>query len=78
MAGKKGAGKPRIAAAVGTAVGSGATGEKSDLARRLEAASVEAVEQAMADGISLDDSDEILARKQAAREKVLAEVRTAG
>jgi hypothetical protein len=65
--------EPNIVAAVASASGSGATGKKSNLARRLDRAMVEVVEQALAEGVSVYDTDEILARKAAARELIVAE-----
>jgi hypothetical protein len=61
---------PRIVAAVGTAVHSG---ENPDLAARIEAAQVAAIEAALAEGVSLENSAEILRRKNAARDRVLAD-----
>ena len=56
-----------IVAAVGTAVRS----DDPALASRLEEAMVAAVRQAMADGVALDDSVEMLRRKAEARRQVL-------
>lgn len=61
---------PRIVAAVGTATDSRLPG----LGERLDAAMVAAVEEALADGVSISDSEEILVRKAAARARVLAEI----
>jgi len=58
-----------IVAATGTA----ATAKNSDLAQRLERAMSKAVLRALADGVTLDDSDEILRRKAEARAAVLAQ-----
>jgi hypothetical protein len=60
--------EPRIVAAVGTAVNS----DNPALADQLEMAQVRAVEQAIADGVSLENTDEILKRKAEARERVLS------
>ena len=63
-------GEVRIVEAVGTAVGQMGQG-KSDLAQQLEEAMSKAVLQALADGVSMDDVEEILRRKDAARLAVL-------
>lgn len=57
----------KIIEAVGTAVHS----ETEGLAEVLEAAMVKAIEQALADGISLSDTKEILRRKELARKAAL-------
>lgn len=61
--------QPQIVSAVGTAVHS----EVPGLAEALETAMSKAVIEAMADGVSLDNSDELLKRKTDARERVLNE-----
>lgn len=63
-------GELRIVAAVGTAAGKMGQG-KSDLAQQLEAAMSKAVLQALADGVDINDSAEILRRKDGARQAVL-------
>lgn len=61
-------GKPKIAAAVGVAVG-----VRSDRAARVEKAMADAVLAANAEGISVEQSDEIRKRMLAARQRVLDE-----
>ena len=64
--------KPKIAAAVGTASGSMVSGEHSR-SKRIEDAMTKAVEDALAEGVPMDDVDTIKARKMAARAAVLSE-----
>jgi hypothetical protein len=47
-------------------------GEKSPLAKLLEKAMSEAVVQALADGVSIENTEEILRRKFVERDRVLA------
>jgi hypothetical protein len=66
---------PRIVSAVLTSVNSGQImhgGEKSPLAKLLEKAMSEAVVQALADGVSIENTEEILRRKFVERDRVLA------
>jgi hypothetical protein len=63
--------EPRIVAAVGTAVGVQGETERTELALLLQDAMTKAVLQALADGVDINDSDEILRRKDAARLAVL-------
>lgn len=63
---------PTIVSAVGTAAASSLRGDV-DLAARIEAAMSQAVTQALADGIPIEDSATIKARMMDARAKVLAE-----
>lgn len=59
-----------IVEAVGTSAGRGLSRDSS-LAARIEKAMTHAVLDALADGVSMDDSVEILRRKQMARQAVL-------
>lgn len=52
------------------AVGSIAISRHASLAKRIEQAQTEAVRDALANGVSLEDSETILALKQAARQAV--------
>lgn len=61
--------EPNIVAAVGTAVGF--QGEQTTLDKLLEAAQVEAIKLALAEGVSIEDGPELLKRKAAARQAVL-------
>jgi hypothetical protein len=63
-------GEPRIAAAVGTAVGHSSLGGK-ELTKRLESAMQQAVAEALAEGVSIEDSDTLRERQLAARAAVL-------
>lgn len=65
--------EPRIVGAVGTAVGHSSLGGK-ELTKRLEAAMQQAVAEALAEGISIEDSDTLRARQMAARSAVLREL----
>lgn len=60
-----------IVEAVGSAAG--VISRHGSLAKRIEKAQTEAVLDALAQGVSLDDSPEILRRKKAARQAVLDE-----
>lgn len=61
-----------IVEAVGTA--SSVSGNK-DLSKRIEAAMSQAVTDALAEGIAMDDTETIKARIMAARSKVLDEAK---
>lgn len=63
-----------IVEATGTATG---TSRHAQLAKRIEQAMAAAVMDALADGVPMDDTEEILRRKQAARRAVLDETYTA-
>ena len=58
--------KTRIVAAVGAATGA----EKTDASSRVDAAMANAVKQAIADGVSVDDAEEMRRRILAARDAV--------
>ena len=58
--------KTRIVAAVGAATGA----EKTDTSSRVDAAMANAVKQAIADGVSVDDAEEMRRRILAARDAV--------
>jgi hypothetical protein len=62
--------EPMIVQAVGTSVGHGDSGDAT-LADRIQAAMTHAVLQALADGVPMDATEEILRRKMQAREDVL-------
>lgn len=62
--------KPRIVEAVLTAAGRGDQGTKSSMAKVIENAMAQAVRDAIAEGVSLDNSDELRRRQLAARDKV--------
>lgn len=64
--------EPKIAAAVASFTTHGTLG-KSALSKRLEAAMVAAVEQALAEGVSIEDGEEMRRRQEAARQAVLAD-----
>ncbi len=63
-----------VVEAVATAVHSDTPG----LGNELEAAQVKAIEQALAEGVSIKDSAELLRRKAAARQTVLDSVTWGG
>lgn len=58
---------PRIVEAVGIASSAG----KKNVAKLIEAAMSQAVTDAMAEGVNVNDSDELRKRMMAARQKVL-------
>lgn len=62
--------EPTIVSGVGAAASRSSSGGPT-LAKEIEIAMSDAVKQAMAEGISLDESDEIRARMLAARAAVL-------
>lgn len=64
----------KIVAAVGTSSASSVSGDGSR-AKRIEEAMTKAVEDALAEGVSMDDVETIKARKMAARSAVLAQDR---
>ena len=64
--------KAKIVEAVGTASGSMVSGQGSR-SKRIEAAMTKAVEDALAEGVPMDDVETIKARKMAARAAVLVE-----
>lgn len=57
----------------GVAIASGQGGQKTDLSRKIEAAMQEAVLAANAEGISVNDSDQLKERMMAARQRILDE-----
>jgi hypothetical protein len=64
----------RVVKAVGVAAGFHVNGEeKTPLNKRLEAAMTKAVEDAIAEGLTLDDKDEVDRRIHEARDRVLVE-----
>lgn len=64
----------KIVQAVGVAAGMHVDGqEKSTLNKKLEAAMTKAVDDAVTEGLSLDDVDEVRNRIHAARDRVLVE-----
>lgn len=63
----------KIVSAVGTA--SSRVDGSTSLSKAIEEAQSQAVLQAMEEGVSLEDSEEILRRKRAAHQAVLAEHR---
>ncbi len=67
------AGKPRIVAGIGTA--SGAKRDGPGLAQALEHAQSVAVMRALEEGVSIDNSEELLKRKAAARDLVKKQFR---
>ena len=64
-------GPPRIVAAVASMSGVNTFGSETTRAEDVEEAMAAAVMQAMLEGISLDNTEEILKRKMAARAAVL-------
>lgn len=62
---------PMPAGVIVAAVGTGAAAKDPSRAQRLEAAMAAAITEALAEGISLEDTDAIRARMRAAREAVL-------
>ena len=62
--------EPHIVEAVGSASAEGGMG-KSDFSRQIEEAMSQAVLQALADGVSMENTEEILRRKQEARQRVM-------
>lgn len=62
--------EPRIVEAVGTAVHA-SDESRTGLAKEMENAMSKAVLQALADGVAMSDTEEILRRKMAARQEVL-------
>lgn len=63
----------RIVEAVGTSANTGGM-HKNVLTQRLEDAQVKVIEDAIKDGISLSDTEELLKRKAAARKAIMDEV----
>ena len=67
-------GEPRIVAAAMTATVSGELARQTGLGLALERAMSDAVTQALAEGVSIDDTETLLARKLAAKDAVMARV----
>jgi hypothetical protein len=65
--------EPKIVEAVGTSAGAARIGGR-ELSKRIEAAMAQAVTDALAEGISINDTETIKARTLEARAAVLAEV----
>lgn len=61
----------RVVEAIGSAAGKMGQGIKDDLAERLESAMAKAVLKALEEGVDINDSKEMLRRKQLARDAVL-------
>lgn len=66
--------EPQIASAVGASSTVRGRPDAKELGQRLEQAMSDAVTQALADGISMENTEEIKARMMAAREAVFASV----
>lgn len=62
--------KSIVVQAIGTAVGYGSTGDQT-LADRVQAAMTAAIIEALAEGVDINDSTEILRRKMDAKDRVL-------